>query len=43
VSASLSELASSDGLARTSTSDVRRIPVVAEPVLSAGGPLSGAL
>lgn len=43
VSASLAELASSDGLAKASTSEVQRTPVVAEPVLSAAGPLSGAL
>jgi hypothetical protein len=43
VSASLAELASFDGLARTSASETQRAPVVAEPVLSAAGPLSGAL
>ncbi len=43
VSATLAELASSDDLARTSASDVHRTPVVAERVLSAAGPLSGAL
>ncbi len=43
VSASLAELASFDDLARTSASEVQKTPVAAEPVLSAGGPLSGAL
>jgi hypothetical protein len=43
VSASLAELASFDDLARTSASEVQKTPVAAERVLSAAGPLSGAL
>jgi hypothetical protein len=43
VSASLAELASSDVFAKTPASEVERTPAVAEPVLTAAGPLSGAL